>query len=294
MATPAKQRKPRGAGRAATKATKATKAAATEVEEVTTAADIAPAQDVNEGVVEEAPIAEQEPATEEAPASEEPSEATEGAPEANDGSSEESDEPAGTQEGVVDESLEESTEVEESNSDAPLESIEDVRAYLEMPDISIDTKLRTLATRGNSPVRGTASVIVSVVDALGPDVPEMDPPVLIGRLFTLYTAMKEGVECADTAAFHLKMDVFHLAFMAYGDQGQAFDQSMLLRYDYLWQWGDDSLKTYQVLVVAMSTLANRSTRVEMRKRVNLTNSFARTGLSISQQSIDRLINYYEA
>jgi len=254
---------------------------------------------VNESVVEQVTEPVKEQVTEPVVAdTEAPKESVPEAQETSEdsGSAETSEEPTVdvVQEGTIDESQEESAEeTVEVAAVVSLNTIDEVRGYLADPDVSIEVKLRNLATHGDSPARGTASVIMSVVDTLGSDVPELEPARLIGRLFTLYTAMKEGVECPDTAAFHLKMDIFHLAFMAYGNQGQAFDQAMLLRYDYLWQWGDDALKTYQVLVVAMSTLANRGTRAEMRKRINLSNSFARTGLSVNQQHIERLINYYE-
>jgi len=179
-------------------------------------------------------------------------------------------------------------------ADLPVGTVDEVRTYLTAQDVTIEEKLTRLSVDGFGSVRSLASTLESFVNDMGPGTPELEPKVVLGKLYNLYICIKSCVETKDQSEYMLKMDILNLAFVAYGGVGQALSAVMLLRYDYAWSWGADALKTYQVLVVAISTLADRTTRKEQIKRININNSFARTGLAITQDDVQRLITYYTA
>ena len=175
----------------------------------------------------------------------------------------------------------------------PVSTLDEVKDYLVAPGSTIVEKLVRLSTDATGSVKSLASMLVTFSEDMGPNTPEQEPRVVLGKLYNLYITMKDCVETKDQSEYMVKMDILNLAFLAYGDVHGALSSVMLLRYDYAWTWGEDALKTYQILVVVISSLADRSTRAEQIKRVNLNNSFARTNIAISQEDVQRLISYYQ-
>jgi len=178
-------------------------------------------------------------------------------------------------------------------TDLPVSTLDEVKDYLTAPGSTIAEKLVRLSTDATGSVKSLAAMLVTFSEDMGTNTPEQEPRVVLGKLYNLYITIKDCVETKDQSEYMVKMDILNLAFLAYGEAQGALSSVMLLRYDYAWTWGEDALKTYQILVVVISSLANRATRTEQIKRVNLNNSFARTGIAISQEDVQRLISYYQ-
>jgi len=167
-----------------------------------------------------------------------------------------------------------------------------VAAYLITPNVSVKEKLATLSTEADLGISMLVKGLLEYAEEFGPGKPECDGDVVVGKLYGIYNVIKGVVETPDSAEFAVKMDILNLVFREYGEPGEAFYPTMLVRYDYLWKWGDAPLKTHQVLCTLISKLADKAGREEAIKKVNINNQFARTGLSISQDTIERIIRYY--
>jgi len=184
------------------------------------------------------------------------------------------------------------TQAPAATGPVPLDTTAEIAAYLATPDIKVAVKLEEIAARGDLAYRSMVGTLLTHAADFGKGKPEQTPEFVLNKIFNLYNSMKAIVETPDNAEFRTKMDILNLVFINNSNPGDAFHLTKLLRYDYMWQWGAETLKTHQILCVVISALANRSTRETEIKRININNSFARDGLSITQDTIERLIRYY--
>jgi len=111
-------------------------------------------------------------------------------------------------------------------------------------------------------------------------------------IYNLYTTIKSVIECDDNGIFRTNMDIISLVIMSNNKPGEAFNELRLLRYDYLWSWGDSSLRTHQILTTIMCHLANKSTRVEALKRMDLGSETLQTKTELAPEHIARFVQYY--
>jgi len=173
-----------------------------------------------------------------------------------------------------------------------LSTIKGVATYLALPDIDVNVKLAAIAADATPVVSVLTRSLLGFAEEFAPGKPEQTPTYVLGKLYNLYNTLQAAINTEDNGEFNIKMDIINLVFRANCGHNEAFHPTLLLRYDYLWTWGDVTLKTHQVLCSLICALADRSTREVEIKKVNITNSYAREGLSISQDKIERLIRYY--
>jgi len=192
-------------------------------------------------------------------------------------------------------STEEPEVSEEANSGPELLTSDDVAAYLATPGIEIRDKLDYLAKAAPLQFRTMVGSLQAFQEAFNSDVPETEPAFAVSKIYNLYSSvLKPAIETVDAREFSVKMDIIGLVFMTYGDTGGAFSLASLLRYDYLWIWGEASLKTYQILVTVISSLASRATREEALKKLAVAKAFNVPGLGITSETAERIVRYYTA
>lgn len=167
-----------------------------------------------------------------------------------------------------------------------------VAAYISSQDVGVEDKLETIAKHAVGKIRTLASQLKAAENDFGPNTPELPAAVIIGKLYNLYTIIRNVIMIEKQDEYKLHMDVLNMAIAAYSKPGDAFSPTMLVRYDTMWKWGPDALKTYQILVVIITSLANIETRADNLKKVNFQSSFARQNITISQKDIERMQRYY--
>jgi len=173
-----------------------------------------------------------------------------------------------------------------------LSTINGVATYLALPDIDVNVKLAAIGADALPVVSVLTRSLLGFAEEFAPDEPEQSPTYVLGKLYNLYNTLQAAINTEDNGEFNIKMDIINLVFRANYGHNEAFHPTLLLRYDYLWTWGDVTLKTHQVLCTLICALADRSTREVEIEKVNINNSYARDGLALSQDKIERLIRYY--
>jgi len=85
--------------------------------------------------------------------------------------------------------------------------------------------------------------------------------------YDLYNLIVEVLRTANRSQFNEKFDIINKAFLL--GRNTYFKPTSLVRYDYLWQWGIKSKQQYELLVYAISKLANPGNRHIELKRIDL-------------------------
>ena len=85
--------------------------------------------------------------------------------------------------------------------------------------------------------------------------------------YDLYNLIVEVLKTPNRNQFKEKFDIINKAFLLGKDN--YFKPTNLVRYDYLWQWGVKSKQQYELLVYAISKLANPGNRHIELKRIDL-------------------------
>jgi len=197
------------------------------------------------------------------------------------------DQPANTTSAAPDATVDQPAEVGND-----LSTINGVATYLALPGIDVNVKLAAIGADAIPVVSVLTRSLLGFAEEFAPGKPEQSPTYVLGKLYNLYNTLQAAVNTEDNDEFNIKMDIINLVFRANYGHNEAFHPTLLLRYDYLWAWGDVTLKTHQVLCTLICALADRSTREVEIKKINIDNSYARDGLSISQDKFERLIRYY--
>lgn len=178
----------------------------------------------------------------------------------------------------------------ESKTITSIESIEDAKAVLHNGSLSNEEKIKILMTGSHSAAK-LANTLQEYQNKMSKNAVLRPAKQMAADNYTLYNRLMVVVGTVDYSEFNTMFDIVNFFFRVYSKD--AFDIFKLCRFDMEWAWGDKQLRTYQNLVVIITTLLNPNTRSTDIKTISINTALDRDNTMFNDRASINIRRYYD-